>query len=237
MTPLVDHIGNLITAMKPTQTFTLTGSASPYTLSGLQHPELLFVGMKVKMTGVNFTASGVHTIATISGATITVTGEAIVPPTPPATMTGSFVPLINYIYGHREEIKNTLIEWTQKPTVNKEQFPLIMLFLDIPENFSEDGFVRDAELNMAFVTDSKQEYKAADRYTYTLKVIIYPLIDLFFYSFRRCNSLTSELSTYKRTDRLLWGTGDAYGMKNNMFADFLDGVEIENLKVKIFEPS
>jgi len=142
---------------------------------------------------------------------------------------------VNYLYGTLEEMGGILAEWTKKPTVNKEQFPLICLVQPFEEDIKNKGYEVEVPLNVLILTDSKQEYKAADRYTYSFKPILYPLWDLFISRLRNSKEISPEISEYKKTDHIDWGKLTPDGKPVTPFSDFLDGIELKNLTVKIFK--
>jgi hypothetical protein len=233
MRPVVDIIADVVTAMKPAQTFTLTGTGSPYTLSGLAHPELLYVGMRVKITGTNFTATGYYLIASITGTTCTVTGATVTYLVPPTTWTGSFTPVLNFHHGHLLEIKNIFQQATQKATLKLEQFPAIVCVQDFPEKTDRKKHERIATVRILILTDSKQQYTASERYTNTFEPKLYPLEDLFLKKLESSKEIGGYEQDFTRYDRLFWGRATGEGTASNIFNDFIDAIELENLNLKI----
>jgi len=138
-----------------------------------------------------------------------------------------------YLYGHPLEIVNILSEKSSNNTLKFEKFPLIVLFQDFPETITLAG--RDVSLNLAIITDTRQDYYAADRYTNTFKTILYPLWDLLIEYMKRNSNIDQVTFDYQKTDRLFWGKHGLYGNDGNIFNDFVDAIEIENLKLHIKE--
>lgn len=227
-----DVIKAVVDSMKRSQTFVLTGS-NPYTLSAIARPDLLYIGQKLVLTGVNFTASGYYTVTAISGTTCTVTGTAIVPLVPPTTWTGSFVPILVFDHGHPLEIVNTIQQYTQHDSLKFEAFPRVCLFHDFKELVT---FETQVSLNLVIVTDTAREYSATERYTYSFDPILTPLYDMFISILADNGNVgTTEGNYFKHTkiDRLFWGKSGLYGNTAVMFNDYLDAIEIENLELII----
>jgi len=138
-----------------------------------------------------------------------------------------------YLYGHPVEIVNILSEKTKSSTLKFEMFPLIVLFQDFTE--SVDIGLRDASLHLAIITDTKLNYYAADRYTNTFKTILYPIWQLLIKHIERSSYIDTLGLKYDKTDRLYWGKQGLYGNEGNIFNDFVDAIEIENLQITINE--
>jgi hypothetical protein len=234
MRPIVDIIGDVVTACKQAQTVTLSGTASPYSVI-VERSDLLFTGMQIKLMSSEFTASGLYVIASIVGNMITVTGTEIIFTNVQESYEATITPVVNYLYGEREEMGRTLVEWSKTPVLNKEQFPLICLVQPFKESVINKGYDVEVSLNILILTDSKQGYLAEDRYTYSFKPILYPLLDLFISRLRNSKEISPEISEYDKTDHVEWGKLDVTGKPVSLFSDFVDGIEIENLKIKIFK--
>jgi hypothetical protein len=147
---------------------------------------------------------------------------------------------VNFHYGHPLEVVNELSEQVLTDANREARFPCIFLPMDFSENRNAEGYDAIAELTFILMTDTKPEYKAADRYTYSFDTVLYPLYDIFIRKLAASTELEIEkdggtLPVHEKTDRLYWGKTGLYGNTANIFNDFIDAIEINKLKVKILK--
>lgn len=142
-----------------------------------------------------------------------------------------------YLYGHPQEIVNTLSEWTKDETKKFSKFPLICLFQDFEESKGENAMINSkVSLNIVICTATEPGYKSEDRYTNTFKTILYPIYNLFMdrlaYSGMILNA-DPALISHTKIDRVFWGKAGLYGNTSNMFNDYIDAIELQNLELEI----
>lgn len=140
-----------------------------------------------------------------------------------------------YYAGHSKEIANMLNEKTLSGEFKYQKYPLVGLYFDIPEEYGAGEIKSVAvDLFVLFVTDSKQEYTTEDRYTNTLKPILYPLYQSFFDSLeanRKYLDMKSDESfKYTKIDRPYNGSE---GKDQNTLNAITDAIEIKGLKLKV----
>jgi len=138
-----------------------------------------------------------------------------------------------YLYGHPVEIVNILSKKTNNSTLKFKKFPLIVLFMDFAEDVQPEG--RNVSLRLAIVTDTKPTFYTADRYTNTFKTVLYPIWELLHQAILDSNYIDSVSLAYAKTDRPYWGRQGLYGNEGNIFNDFVDAIEIDNLEITINE--
>jgi hypothetical protein len=230
MKPIVDIISEVVTAMKPTLTYSSHTVTGPLTiiivLSPASSTKSLFVYERVKVVSAGVTHYG-KIIAISSNTQFTVLFD-----TAWTTAPSSISVVLNFHHGHPLEIINLFKQATQLESVKFEQFPAICLFQDIPEKHSTDSAEREANLNLVIITDTSNTYEAAQRYTYTIKPILIPLYELFMEKLKCNGDVQVEDEKYDYIERLYWGKSGLYGNVGNIFNDFIDAIEINNLKVK-----
>lgn len=144
---------------------------------------------------------------------------------------------INYQHGHPLEIIETLIQDTQSKTGRYAKYPLVFLVEDIEE--SRGGSVsnyRYAELDLTLylIQQSKKEYKAAERYANVFEPYLLPMYASFLnnlafsphFEIPDVNAIE-----HKKINRLYWGREELGGNRANMLSDFVDAIEIKNLRI------
>ena len=228
MRPVVDIIGDVITAMKPLFTDAVLTVNPSYgvNVAGVSKSDIdkLFVGERVKLT---FSSTVYGTIRSIAADSFIVDCE--IQKTAPSAISV----VLNYHYGHLLEIKNIFQQATAKASLKLEQFPAIILVQDFPEATDRKQHTREATLRIIILTDSKQSYIASERYTNIFKAKLYPLEDLFLTQLDRSNEISGYDQGFTRWDRLFWGRAAGEGTASNIFNDYIDAIELENLKIKI----
>lgn len=232
MTPVVDIISAVITAMKPTissLSYTISGTTIRFSTTDKGILRRLFTYERVKVTAGDVVYYGYISVISVQSF------EAVFASLPAGTMiiTGATL-VINFHHGHPLEIVNLLKQATHLESVKFEQFPAVCLFQDFPEKFVDAG-EREAELNLVIVIDTVRTYEASQRYTYTFKPILYPLYDLFMSALAESGSISGTYFDHTKTDRLYWGKSGLYGNTGNLFNDFIDAIEIEKLRLKILK--
>jgi len=232
MTPVVDLISAIVAGMKPTISpasgaLTGTGLTVTYSTQPKSVINSLFVGMKVKLT---FSGTTVYApITTVGTSSFIATLPAVQTVAPTAVSV-----VLNFHHGHPEEIINLFKQATHKESVKREQFPAICLFQDIPEKHSTVK-EREATLNMVIITDTKKEYEASQRYTYTFRPILIPLFTRLIKAIECSGNIGIVSEDFEYYERLYWGKSGLYGNVGNIFNDFIDAIELNNLRIKILK--
>jgi hypothetical protein len=154
----------------------------------------------------------------------------------------SRIQIINYQYGHPRELIQTLAQNDSGgPTTNQLKYPLVYLYMDFREQRGRlPGVYADTTLNFAIMHQTEGDYKAADRYVNVFKPVLYPI----YYSLMK--QLTKSPMTmagnedmlpHDKWDRVFWGTSSSVaksaGTDKSVLNDFVDGIEILNLALKI----
>lgn len=233
MTAVVDIISAVVTSMKPT----IDAGYAIVDPSGVKVMyceatalSRLFVGEKMKLTYSGSVVYGeVKSIDTADASFIIEISPVLkVPP-------DAISVVLNYHYGHRLEIVNRFMEITRAATYKAEQFPAICLFTDIEERISGDGYERECELNLAIITDTQPTFTASERKTYSFDPILQPLYDLFMERLAESSSIAEVYPDHSKWDRYYWGKNGLYGNTGNIFNDYIDAIEIDNLTIKTFK--
>lgn len=142
-------------------------------------------------------------------------------------------PGLQYHYGTQKEIIDRFTEMTKKSTIKNVMFPAICLIMPLKETVTNNGYLRDVSLNLLILTDSKQGFTTADRYTYSYTPILYPLWEHFIEIAEYHHEISPHNMEYERTDQVSWGKYGLDESKAQQFNDYIDAIEIENLKIQI----
>lgn len=111
--------------------------------------------------------------------------------------------------------------------------PFILLLLDIEESFKKSNI--EATVNIVIGTVTEPSYSTDARYSNNFTPILYPIYEEAIK--RLCNGSktihTTSFLEFTKYDRVLWGKQGLYGMTGNIFDDYIDAIEINNLKLLI----
>ena len=140
-----------------------------------------------------------------------------------------------YMFGHRLEISNRLLEKDKDKIYKYQKYPLFALRLPIIENITFDN-IHDVELNIAILEFTDKNYIAPDRYTNVIHPVLMPL----YFEFLEALQESDEIMTlgrpeHQKVDRLFWGISETEGNRRYIFNDPLDAVEMLDLNIKIID--
>lgn len=158
--------------------------------------------------------------------------------TPGLRMLDNKITSVHYQHGHPLEIIETLAQRDKTNRLKFDKYPLIALFQDFPETISEvDGAPNEVTLHLIIARSTRADYKSGERYDHNFKPFLYPIYhELLKQIYLSGKFLVYDSSKIRHTkiDRLYWGKEGLYNNKGNIFNDFLDVIEIRNLKLKTF---
>jgi hypothetical protein len=141
-----------------------------------------------------------------------------------------------YMYGHRREIDNRLLEKYEDKVFKYQRYPLIALACPIPEVIN--GGVLEYTLNLAILCSTDKGYNAEERMENVFKPILYPLYEEFFDALRDSGLFmwpgNQERPQHTKVDRFYYGTQFSEGTEVSIFTDPLDAVEIIDLKISSY---
>lgn len=158
---------------------------------------------------------------------------------------GSNIQLINYRYGHRLELIETLIQ-LDKDSVggsNMKKYPLVYLVMDFSEKRGEqDGVYATLALNIIIAHKTQNTDKITDRYTKVFKPVLYPIYYSLIEQFAAHPLVlqgNEDKIQHTKIDRGYWGrtalsSDKGAGTAANNLSDYVDAIEIQNLQLKLY---
>jgi hypothetical protein len=149
----------------------------------------------------------------------------------------SLIQTINYQYGHKRELIETLFQMDKGDELAFQKYPLIYLVQDFRESRGQQpGIYADVSLNIVIAHHTTRSFKITERYAQVFKPVLYPiylsLIEKIAAS-KAVNMESEDLIRHDKTDRSYWGTQALGGNEANKLNDAVDAIEIENLALKI----
>jgi len=151
----------------------------------------------------------------------------------------SAITAVHYLYGHPLEIINTLGQYESGTTKKFDKYPLVAFFLDMPmKRGTELGIYGEATIHMAIIRDCLDPNQtAAERDVTNFEPVLTPIyLELMEQiSLRRdLFQLTArEMIRHESIYRYYWGKQGLWGNNKNIFNDWVDCIEIKDLKLKI----
>jgi hypothetical protein len=143
-----------------------------------------------------------------------------------------------YQFGHIKEINNILVSFDKTTEYKKQKYPAILLLQDfIEKTVTKAPYVRQANLQLLIVAGSTSNNRTSQRYEKVFMPVLYPIYETF-------------MKVLRNESRLYWEYGDIphikidrpnisgftirqQGETKNLFSDFLDAIEINNLNINI----
>lgn len=142
-------------------------------------------------------------------------------------------------YGHIIEVLENMKQ-LDKQNQSSLKYPCVILICDFREQvFTPGAFYgqyQDATLNMLIVNSTVNTYKAHERLQHVFKPILYPIYLELMEQIKQSPITVVYGNTqlgHTKIDRLFFGREMVYGNTGNIFNDYIDAIEIQNLRVKL----
>jgi hypothetical protein len=138
-----------------------------------------------------------------------------------------------YLFGHRLEIANRLLEKDKDSVYKYQKYPLIALRMPFTESVSNDQ-IHDVDLNIVILWYTDKSYTAKKRYDNIVHPYLIPLYFDFLAAIQSTETImTLGVPEHDKVDRLFWGISQTEGNTKYIFNDPLDAIELINLKLSI----
>ena len=144
---------------------------------------------------------------------------------------------VRYEHGHPLEIIETLGQLGAAPSSKFNRYPIVALFQDFPEDVSDvPGIDREITVQMIIARGTTPTLKASARYDKNFRPVLYPVYFELLKQISKSPAFTVKSETqikHRKFDRLFWGRDGLYGNSKNVFNDWLDCIELKELKLKV----
>ncbi len=141
-----------------------------------------------------------------------------------------------YDYGEPLDIVNKLSQ-KDRGSLKFNKFPLIALLMEFREEMGEDMTIRSrtTDLTIVIITDTKPELHTSERYDLNFRTTLYPLYDLLIKHITKSKYFKAGpgLVRHGKIDHPYWGRQGLYGSESNIFNDYIDAIEIDNLELSL----
>jgi hypothetical protein len=143
---------------------------------------------------------------------------------------------VSFEHGHILEIIKTLSQKNASNEYLYKRFPLIAMIQDTPINRGGFGLNGEANLHLLILNSTDRNYVAEERKEKNFKPVLYQIYESLFKQISYSPYIFDHsISTMSHTqiDRYYWGKDGLAGMDGNIFNDWVDCIEIKNLKLKL----
>lgn len=145
---------------------------------------------------------------------------------------------VHFQHGHPLEIIEALKELSTGTTTKTMRYPLVALFRDFKETMGENpGIYSVAKPTILIATRTLPTYSSDKRKEISFKPILHPIMVELFNQFELSGAFLTEgddLQVIDRIDHYFWGRESIYGAKANIFSDWIDSVELNNLNLQLY---
>jgi len=221
-------IGNVVDSMRESGAYTsFTSSGSTRTINAVNTLE---EDEWVTVYNVSGDSIGDFQVSNVTSSTFDIISTEV------PTATGSYKSLEPfYMYGHRREISNRLLEKDADDVYKYQKYPLIALRLPISEDVQQ-GSITQVSLNIAILDFTEKTYTSEQRYDNIIIPVLTPLYNQFIEKLDRSgNILNNGTFEHNKIDRLFYGIDALEGNTAYIFNDPLDGIEIVDLNLKLID--
>lgn len=218
---LVDIFSDIVASMRATGTITNKSVASGITT--VTSVNTLIVGEVINMDDVNYvvlTASS--TLFTVKGTGITASSWTALAP--------------YYDYGHPQEISDKLADKDGHQTKKYQKYPLIAFYTDVRIKHGDAKVYGKLERQfMSIIGQSDKSYSSVQRYANVIIPVLIPLHKALVKKIQSSKYFrgTNPKLDHEEVRRPFWGSTSKYGNVANLFNDPLDGIDMENISMKL----
>jgi hypothetical protein len=139
----------------------------------------------------------------------------------------------HYMDGRVLEIVNTMKVKDRMSVQKNQKYPAVFLITPIDEQ--EVNGLYNYNLRVMFVAKTASKYTRDQRYSKVLKPILYPMYESFIRNLRKSGLFTwpgyQKRPPHVKTDFPLHGTATEYQVVKQLFGDYIDAIEIRDLKI------
>lgn len=141
---------------------------------------------------------------------------------------------VYYQYGSIQEIIENLKTMTTVGLGTDKKYPLVALLTDIEENSSSNTEIySECNVNILIFNVTDNRYLAPERTTNSFKPILCPIYEQLLESINNSLEIHSDYNgviEHSHYLRYYWGRVNE---TENPFSDYIDAIEIKNMKLKI----
>lgn len=139
-----------------------------------------------------------------------------------------------YFYGHPMDINRQMIDIDKELSTKGKVYPAVALRLPTKEEMGSG--MTHYNMNVAIFAETDLNWSAPERYANVIKPTLMPLYLLFIDRLKKRGftwSGNQDMPPHTKTDKPHHGVEETQGNKAYIFANKLDAIELENLRINI----
>jgi hypothetical protein len=140
-----------------------------------------------------------------------------------------------FLKGRPLEIIQLLQEKDESDEYKWKKYPLIVLFTNFTEKRGRAKSLQfEVSPKVAIITESDQDFRTGDRYTNSVKPVLYPIYELLL---EEIANNPNFLQSQKRNiihDITIWDGNPTSQSAGLSYSDYVDGIDIQFTDLKIF---
>lgn len=149
---------------------------------------------------------------------------------------------VHYMNGHPVEIVNRLSERDKDNVFKWKKYPLVGLFMDFPETFGRSLGLEEVSLHLIIARATNPDLITDQRYEKNFIPVLYPIYEKLMQTFhtftygrngKPFQTRSESDIVHTKIDRPYWGRETFLKNEANMFNDYIDAIEIRDLKLNI----
>lgn len=156
---------------------------------------------------------------------------------PKEALKAGFITPVYFDYGHYREITNRLKGKDRQITNKGKKYPLVWLVMDFEEDFNgnELGIYCSTSIQVIIACSTKKDNTTPGRIADNFSPVLIPVYNIFLNAIRASTTFQTvgvKEPEHTRVLRPYWDGSDNTGT-GNLFDDFIDAIQLKNLKLKI----
>ena len=151
---------------------------------------------------------------------------------------GGMIPM--YLHGTLIHIVERLTEMARDQDYNNKRFPLIAFVHDFVRRFERNDENPEIKVRIIIANLTSPDYRSEDRYRINFLPILYPIYAEFMSQLAKSNYFIRNnglMIKHEMIDHLHWGKESYYGHSAYEMHEYIDGIEIANLELKLNIPN
>ena len=144
------------------------------------------------------------------------------------------MPVITYIFGDAQYIKDQLDEYSKVTGV--EKLPLIALFTPVKEKRGLAGIASEAKVSMLIACSSRKEWNNEERKEYSFENILRPIYDALIDALKSCPRIEKDYDgsmPHVYSENYSYGKYGAYTASGDAVSEPIDAINISDLQITI----
>lgn len=142
---------------------------------------------------------------------------------------------INYLWGDWTYISNQLTIWSKTPETARLKYPVVCLFSPFDEDKTDARYQSKAYVEMLIATSTMSDYTNEQREQNSFRETLRPIYQELIHQMKRSPYLDFDRHhvPHNYSENYRYGARGVMMSEGQKFNDFIDGIDIKRLQLKI----